>query len=102
MLARNPFLLRDGYGPAADVARTIHKAVSTVHRMVEDKRCDGVRDGVALYIHLDSLISYFREAGNASLADEIVKLKAKYALEAGKTIRATDRKKAPKRAAGAR
>ena len=66
MFARNPLLLRDGYAPAADVARALSKSLSTIHRMVRDQRCAGIKDGPALYVHLDSLISHFRVEGNTS------------------------------------
>ena len=51
----NTIMLDAGYVPAADVARVLHKAVSTVHRMAEEQRIEGTRDGRALYISLASL-----------------------------------------------
>lgn len=81
MFSRNPLLLRDGYAPAADVARTLQKSLSTVHRMVRDERCDGVKDGAALYVRLDSIIALYRAEENESMALELEKLKAAFVLE---------------------
>lgn len=55
----NRVMLSKGYAPAADVARTLDKTLSTIHRMVEDGRIDGARDGRALYVKLDSLIDFY-------------------------------------------
>lgn len=82
MFSRNPHLLSAGYAPAADIARTLCKSLSTVHRMVEDGRAEGVRDGRALYVKLDTLIARFRDEGNTPLMQQLVKLKKDFAIEA--------------------
>lgn len=82
MFSRNAFMLRDGYAPAADVARALSKALTTIHRMVNDERCTGARDGNALYVKLDTLVAYFQKTGNISLAIQTQKLQAKFLAEA--------------------
>lgn len=89
MFSRNPLLLRDGFAPAADVARCLSKSLSTVHRMVTSERAEGVRDGAALYVKLDPLIALYTEEGNQAMADELRRLKATFAAQARKRLTRT-------------
>lgn len=72
MFKPNPLLLTQGFAPAAVVARVLSKSVSTVHRMEQDGRISGTRDGRSLYINLFSLLGYYKD--NRPLAAEIERL----------------------------
>lgn len=81
MYSRNLIMLRDGYAPAADVARALSKSLSTIHRMVEHKRCKGAKDGRALYIHVDSLVAHFKAEQNDAMVKELLAMKARNAAD---------------------
>lgn len=75
MFSKNPHMLREGYAPAATVARTLGLALSTVHRMSENGHVECTRVGRALYIKLDSLANYFEGDANEPLQQQVEKLK---------------------------
>lgn len=62
MVVRNRAMLARGYAPAAWVANELGKALTTVHRMVDDGRFEGCNDGRALYILVASVEAHY--AGN--------------------------------------
>lgn len=74
MYQPNPILIAKGYAPAAEVARKLSKSISTIHRMVSDQRIKGVREGIFLYIDLQSLIEHYQSNGNAVLVDAVKQL----------------------------
>jgi len=74
MFIPNPIMLQAGYLPAALVARVLHKAVSTIHRMVSSGRVAGVRDGVALYVQGASLEAYFAAQHNHAMVEQVQKV----------------------------
>lgn len=83
MYKRNPLMLKKGLAPAAEVGRAINKSLSTIHRLFNEKKVAGARDGKALYIDLESLAKYFASEGNTILADEARKYRAKVLAESG-------------------
>lgn len=81
MYARNATMLKAGYAPAADVARALSKALSSIHRLVADGHVEGTRDGRALYVKMDSAAAYFDADGNQVMGDVCRKLKSEIVSE---------------------
>jgi len=75
MYKRNPLMLAKGLAPAAEVGRALNKSLSTVHRLFNEEKVTGARDGKALYIDLTSLARYFQGEGNTVLAEAAEKLR---------------------------
>lgn len=73
MYTPNQTMISAGFRPAKDVAEVIEKTVSTVHRMASTNRVKSARDGRALYIEVRSLIGYYEESGNPTMAKAIKK-----------------------------
>lgn len=73
----NRAMLLRGYASAADVARALDKTLSTIHRMVDDGRIEGARDGRLLYIKLDALHAFYMnsEQPNPTMAALVMQLK---------------------------
>lgn len=67
-IARNPVMIRKGFAPAAEVARKLEKALSTIHHLVEDGKVVGERDGRMLYVSLDSLKKHYDGEDSPTLA----------------------------------
>ncbi len=83
MYKRNPLMLAKGFAPAAEVGRALNKSLSTIHRLVNEDRVVGSRDGKALYVDLASLAKHFREDGNVVLAEAAEKLRKTLVAEGG-------------------
>ena len=71
MFTPNPIMIKAGFRPAGEVAKLIGKATSTVHRMVQQNRLEGSRDGRALYVSVESLIAYYEQDGNTAMVRAI-------------------------------
>jgi DNA-binding IclR family transcriptional regulator len=79
-------MVERGYAPAAHVAAALEKALSTVHRMVENNIVDGVRDGKSLYVSLASLESHYRLEHNKPMVDAVLALAKRLREEAGARV----------------
>lgn len=86
MYKRNPLMLAKGLAPAAEVGRTLNKSLSTIHRLFNENKVKGARDGKALYIDLLSLAAYFRGENNAVLAEAAEKLRVSILTEVGAMV----------------
>jgi len=82
MYKRNPIMLAKGLAPAAEVGRAMNKSLSTIHRLFNETKVKGARDGKALYIDLESLAAYFKSEGNTILADEATAYRKRVLAEA--------------------
>lgn len=71
MFSPNPIIVARGYAPAKRVADVLGKAHSTIHRMVQSGRLEGLRDGRALYISVSSLIAYYENDDNEIMVEAI-------------------------------
>lgn len=94
MYARNPRMLEKGYGPASEVAKKLLKSLSTVHRLVNDGHIDGARDGRALYVSMGSAETYFRNDGNATMADVCRAMRIAFEVEGKKLLKQATAKNA--------
>lgn len=80
-MAGNPIMVRNGYGPAVEVARALSLALSTIHRMVDDGRVEGTRMGRALYVKLSSLEAFYDAEGNEPFRLAVAALRASLVKE---------------------
>lgn len=83
MYKRNPIMLKKGLAPAAEVGRAMNKSLSTIHRLFNENKVAGARDGKALYIDLESLAKHFDAEANPILAEEARKYRARILAESG-------------------
>jgi hypothetical protein len=57
----NPIITSHGYVPTTVLARALGKTVATMHRMIQDGRFEGIRDGRQLYVKLSSVQHYYKD-----------------------------------------
>ncbi len=81
MRTNNSVMMREGFAPAAVVARTLDKSLSTIHRLVTGGKVKGTRDGKALYIELASLADWYVKERNPTLARAVRALRDKLVKE---------------------
>ncbi len=63
MKQQNSAMLKDGFAPAAEVARCLGAAITTVHRWVEKNEVSGKRLGRYWYVLLSSLAAKYPAGG---------------------------------------
>jgi hypothetical protein len=73
MFKANPAMIEAGYRPISEVADVTGRHRTTIFRMVQNEELEAMRDGQALYVSVESLITYYTEQSNPVMVKAIRK-----------------------------
>lgn len=66
-MSQKELMQEKGFIAAADAARILGRHISSVHRMFQTGKVEGMRVGIYLYIKKNSLVSYLTPQGAQEL-----------------------------------